>query len=145
MALFRFSDPMSGLLALQEELDRAFRNPSWLDIGPSGRGVFPPVNVFSDKQGYVIRFEVPGVAPGKISIGTNDRTLTVSGTREVAGREKGSFHRRERESGQFSRSLRLPEDLDFSAAKASCKNGILTLQIPKREETKPRQISVQVG
>ena len=145
MAFFRFSDPMSGLLTLQEELDRVFRNPGWFDLGPSGRGVFPPVNVFRDKQGYVIRFEVPGVTPEKISIETNERTLTVSGSREATSPEKGAFHRRERESGNFSRSLRLPEDTDFGAAKASCKNGILTVHVPKREESRPRQISVQVG
>jgi len=147
MALFRFSaaDPVSGLLDLQRALERAFENPLGLDLGVSGRGVFPPVNIFSDRNGVVVRVEVPGVAPEKLSIETQGRTLTIAGTREVQAPEGGAFHRRERGSGQFSRSLQLPEDLDVGRTDAAYKHGILTLRIPKREEAKPRQITVKAA
>ena len=56
--------------------------------------------------------------------------------------ENGSFHRRERSVGEFSRSVQLPADVDVSRAEASCKHGILTVRIPKKEEAKPRQIAV---
>ena len=52
MALFRFAsglDPVTGLLTLQRELERVFDKPFGIDLGPSGRGVFPPVNVFTDR------------------------------------------------------------------------------------------------
>jgi len=148
MALLRFSsavDPVSGLLALQRELERRLESPLGLDLGVSGRGVFPAVNIFSDNTGYVARLEVPGVAPDHIRIESQGRTLTISGTREVPTPAGGGFHRRERGSGEFSRSLQLPEDLEPGRAEASYKHGILTIRIPKREEAKPRQITVQAA
>ena len=148
MALFRFAsalDPVSGLLTLQRELDRVFQNPLGLDLGISDRGVFPPVNIFSDPDGYVVRLEVPGVAPEHLKIETQGRSLTVTGKREVQAPAGGGFHRRERSAGEFSRSLQFPDDLDLEHAQASCKLGILTIRIPKKEEAKPRQISVQAA
>ncbi len=146
MTLFHFShsfDPVSGLLELQRELDRAFERSPGVGPGLSGRGVFPPVNIFSDKDGYVVRVEIPGVPPEQLTIETHGRTLTISGTRDVAAPSGGSFHRRERGSGEFSRSLQLPDDLDPGRTEASYQLGILTIRIPKREEAKPRQITVK--
>ena len=148
MALFRFSpslDPVSGLLTLQRELERVFQNPRGLDLGVSDRGVFPPVNIFSDAEGYIARLEVPGVAPEQLKIETQGRTLTITGKREITAPTGGGFHRRERGEGEFSRSLQLPDDLDLARAQAACKNGILTIRIPKSEAAKPRQISVQAA
>lgn len=148
MARFRISsgfDPVAGLLNLQRELDRVFDKPFGIDLGPSGRGVFPPVNVFADKNGYVVKLEVPGVAPEDVSIEAEGRTLKVSGKREVPSPAEGSFHRRERGTGQFSRSFQVPADLDLSRAEAAYKHGILTVRIPKSEESKPRQIAVKAA
>jgi HSP20 family protein len=100
------------------------------------------MNVFSDREGYVLRMEVPGVAPENLTIESQGRTLTVSGRREMKTPANGSFHRRERGSGEFSRSVQLPGELDLSRADASCKHGILTIRVPKKEEAKPRQITV---
>ena len=148
MALFRGSsgfDPVGGLLTLQRELERVFDKPFGFDLGPSGRGVFPPVNVFADKDGYVVKMEVPGVAPEHVAIETEGRTLTISGKREVPPPSEGSFHRRERGAGQFARSFQLPADVDTSRAEASYKHGILTVRVPKKEEAKPRQIAVKAA
>ena len=136
MTLYKFSqslDPVSGLLELQRELDRAFERSPGFGAGLSGRGVFPPVNIFSGKDGYVVRVEIPGVAPEKLTIETHGRTVTISGKREVVAPSGGSFHRRERGSGEFSRSLQLPDDLDPGSTEASYQLGILTIRIPKRE------------
>ncbi|HUI27223.1 MAG TPA: Hsp20/alpha crystallin family protein [Candidatus Kryptonia bacterium] len=148
MTLFRFGsdlDPVNSLLRLQREMERAFEHPLGIDLGLSGRGVFPPVNVFSDREGYVVRLEVPGIDPAHINIETHGRTLTVSGKRELKPAEGGSFHRRERNEGQFSRSIQLPQDLDLEHADAACKHGVLTIRVPKREEAKPRQITVKAA
>jgi HSP20 family protein len=148
MALFRFSpdlDPVDALLSLQRELARVFESPFGVELGPSGRGVYPAMNIFTDKNGYVLRMEVPGVPPESIQIEARGRTLTVSGKREGKVPESGSFHRRERGTGEFSRSVQLPADLDPSHAEASCKHGILNVRIPKKEEAKPRQIAVQAA
>lgn len=147
MALIRFSprfNPLDALLSLQRELDRAFESPTpGFDLGVSGRGVFPPTNVFSDKDGYIIRMEVPGVSPEALTIEGQGRTLTISGKRETSAPEGASFHRHERGGGEFSRSLQLPADLDLTKADATCKHGMLTVRIPKKEEAKPRQIEIK--
>jgi HSP20 family protein len=147
MALIRFSprfSPIDALLSLQHELDRAFESPTpGFDLGLSGRGVFPPTNVFSDQEGYLVRMEVPGVAPEALTIEGHGRTLTISGKREATTPEGASFHRHERGSGEFSRSLQLPADLDLTKAEAACKHGMLTVRIPKKEEAKPRQIEIK--
>jgi HSP20 family protein len=143
MALFL--DPVSGLLSLQRELERAFQNPFGLDLGVSGRGVYPLINIFSEPDGYVVRLEVPGVSAADLHIEGQGRSLTIKGRREHPAPEGASFHRRERDSGEFSRSLQLPDSLDLARAEASYKNGILTIRVPKREEAKPRQISVKAA
>lgn len=148
MALFRVSsgfDPVGGLLTLQRELERVFDKPFGFDPGPSGRGVFPPVNVFADKDGYAVKVEIPGVAPENVEIQTEGRTLSISGKREVPPPTEGSFHRRERGTGQFSRSFQLPADVDTARAEASYKHGVLTVRVPKKEEAKPRQITVKAA
>jgi HSP20 family protein len=149
MALIRFSprfSPLDALLSLQRELDRTFDSPtSGFDLGMSGRGVFPPTNVFSDKDGYIVRMEVPGVTPESLAIEGHGQTLTISGKRETSAPEGASFHRHERNSGEFSRSLQLSNDLDLTKAEATCKHGMLTVRIPKKEEAKPRQIEIKAA
>ncbi len=148
MALFSFSsrlDPLNDLQALQRELERCFKNPLGLDLGFSGRGVFPAVNIFSDKDDYLVRAEVPGVAPDQLRVDTQGQTLTISGKRENGTTRDASYHRRERSAGEFSRSLQFPDSLDLERAEASYKNGILTVRIPKKVEAKPRQISVKAA
>ena len=149
MALIRFSprfSPLDALLSLQRELDRTFESPtSGFDLGVSGRGVFPPTNVFSDKDGYIVRMEVPGVAPESLAIDGHGQTLTISGKRETSAPEGASFHRHERNSGEFSRSLQLSNELDLTKAEATCKHGMLTVRIPKKEEAKPRQIEIKAA
>lgn len=148
MTLFRFSpssDPVSGLLGLQRELDRVFGRSLGLGAGVSGHGVFPAVNIFGDQDAYVVRLEIPGVPPDQLTIETHGRTLSVAGKRDVTVPSGGSFHRRERGSGEFSRSLQLPDDLDTARAEASYQLGILTIRIPKKEEAKPRQIAVKAA
>ncbi|MBW2235906.1 MAG: Hsp20/alpha crystallin family protein [Deltaproteobacteria bacterium] len=136
-------DPWNALQHLQTEIERAFEQPH--GFGLSGRGAFPPVNVFRGKDGYVARFEVPGLAPEDLSIETHGRTLTVSGKRETPEPAEGSIHRRECWTGEFSRSLQLPEDAATGNASAECKHGVLTVSIPHREEARPRRISVQAS
>jgi HSP20 family protein len=147
MALIRFSprfSPLDALLSLQRELDRTFESPtSAFNLGVSGRGVFPPTNVFSDKDGYIVRMEVPGVVPESLTIEGHGQTLTISGKRETSAPEGASFHRHERNSGEFSRSLQLSNELDLTKAEATCKHGMLTVRIPKKEEAKPRQIEIK--
>lgn len=148
MALVHFSrpfDPLNALLNLQQEFDRVFDNPRGLDLGLSGRGAFPPVNVFSDAGGYTVRMEIPGVSPENVIIEAHGRTLSITGKREIQAPDNASFHRRERSGGNFSRSLQLPTDLALDQTEAAIKHGMLTIRIPKKEEAKPRQITIKAA
>jgi HSP20 family protein len=146
MRLFNYSgfDPVTALLRLQRDLEAAFEKPLGFD-GLSGRGLFPPVNVFADKEGYVLRFEVPGIAPENVEVQTRGHTLTVSGKREPSAPQGASLHRTERGTGAFARSIELSDELDLERATATHQNGLLTIRVPKREETKPRQIAVKAA
>ena len=140
-----YSNPFDRLLSLQRDMERAFDNPSGFDLGVTGRGVFPPVNVFRDESGVTVVVEVPGVPPEKLTIENNGQTLTIAGERETEQIEGASFHRREREAGKFSRSLSLPTHLDLGGADASYKHGVLTIRVPLKATAKPRQIEVRAA
>ncbi len=145
MALVSLSSPFDRLLNLQRTLDRVLNAPPAFDMGISGRGAFPPVNVFGDQDSYLVRLEAPGLNPDELNIESHGRTLTLSGQRKAPAVEGGSFHRRERAWGSFSRSVHIPAEGDLSRAEASYKQGMLTIHIPKREEAKPRQISIKAA
>jgi HSP20 family protein len=150
MALFTLSrdaGPANPLYRLQEELKRAFESPFGHGLGLFGRGVRPAINIFKATNGedVVVKIEVPGFAPADISIESQGQTLTVSGKPGAETPAEGAYHRRERVTGEFSRSIQLPREVDPSRATATCKNGVLTLHVPAREETKPRHISVTGG
>jgi HSP20 family protein len=147
MALIRFEqiDPARHMLTLQEELERFLRNPSF-NLGLSGQGAYPPVNIFDDHEGVVIIAELPGFDPASIKVAGQGNTLTLGGVRAREDEAQGrGYHRRERRFGEFSRSLQLAPGLDIAKAEARYEAGVLTLRIPKAEETKPRQITVQAA
>lgn len=138
-------DPFDGLLRLQRELDRLFGKPS-SNLGLAGPSVFPPLNVFSDQAGVVIRAEVPGIKADEVTLDIDHDRLTLSGERKVEPlRKDGGFHRRERRAGKFSRTLRLPEDVDLQAADAELRDGVLTIRIPKTASARPRHIEVKAA
>lgn len=138
MALFNNS--IDGLTRLQEELDRFFGRPM-LDSGISGPSVFPAINVFTNNDGWVVRAEVPGVKPDRITIDVEPRVLKITGERPAPTSNAG-VHRRERRFGKFSRTVQLPRELDTANATAEVKNGVLTVRIPKAAASKPRSIAV---
>jgi HSP20 family protein len=149
MALFGFRqelDPMNALLRLQSELDSVFQRPRGWEPGVSGRGVHPPINVFRDAEGYVIKLEVPGYGPDDLSLESREQTLYIGGKRSATEEPaNGSYHRRERETSEFKRSMQVPRDLDPSRSEASCRNGVLTIRVPLREEAKARRIDVKTS
>jgi len=116
--------PSADLTALERDVDRIFRS-FWDERSVPGFTVTP------DKDGVTVVADVPGVEPAAISIAVDGRALTISGER--AGR------------GKFSRTLYLSEDLNSEAIEAECKNGVLTVRVPKLPEAKPRQIEVKVS
>lgn len=111
----------------------------------TGAGVYPPINVYDDNESYVVRAELPGVDPKDIDISVANNTLTIRGKREtnVEG-ENISYHRRERNFGEFRRAFTLPDQIDSSKVMAHAKDGILEIRLPRAEQAKPRQVEVKV-
>lgn len=138
------SDPFERLIELQRELERALNAPLF-GFEPAA-SVFPPLNIFNDREGIVVRAEVPGFRPDQIEVTVEPRVLVLKGERPADEYPKpGGYHRRERQYGSFARSVVLPPDLDTSKATAECRNGLLTIRIPKVEEAKPKQIPVKAA
>jgi len=111
------------------------------------RGVFPPVNLHETDEGFVLTAELPGVLPENIDVSMEGATITLSGERKIehtAG-DGLAVHRRERQSGSFRRAFELPSEIDPDLAKATHKNGVLTLDLPKSAALKPRQIEIETS
>jgi HSP20 family protein len=109
-----------------------------------GAGVFPPMNITQDENNFYLRAEVPGIKPNELSISAVRNRVSLAGKREIQREnERVSYHRKERAEGSFNRTVTLPTEIDAERVDARYTNGILTLTLPKAEETKPRQITVR--
>jgi HSP20 family protein len=113
-------------------------------FGDVGAGVFPPVNITQDDDNFYLRAEVPGIKPNELSISAVRNRVSLAGKREIQREhDRVSYHRKERAEGSFNRTVTLPTEVDAERVDARYADGILTLTLPKAEETKPRQITVR--
>jgi HSP20 family protein len=136
-------NPWASLLnELRHEMSASSASDS---VFQGTRGVYPPVNLFEDADGFVLTAELPGVAPEDVDVSIEGSTVTLSGERKIeyAVGDGTAIHRRERQSGTFRRAFELPTNIDLDAAKATHKNGVLTLRLPKSAAAKPRQIAIE--
>jgi len=137
--------PFEQLFGLRNELKRLL-DFSYNDVArPLGlvTGWMPTLDLFEDKDNLIARAELPGLKKEQIKISLQEGVLTIFGERV---REKeGEYHRSERFHGQFRRSLFLPKSVQADKVKATYKDGLLTVILPKTEEAKPKQIEVSLG
>ena len=103
----------------------------------------PACNTYEDEQGFWVQMALPGVDRKDINIVFEDGVLTVTGEGKEDVASNRTYFAREIGSGGFSRSFRLPNNVDPSKVSATSKEGLLTIHIPKREEAKPRRIVVE--
>jgi HSP20 family protein len=104
------------------------------------------INVTEDNDRLYVRAELPGIKANEIEISATGNNLSIGGERKLAPEnEVASYHRRERETGVFRRTISLPNDIDSSRVEANYRNGILTVTLPKAELSKPKQISVKAA
>lgn len=137
-------DPRQDLARLQREMNRLARR-SFRPAPSRGARVFPSIIISSKAEELVVRSEVPGMKLEDFDISVSADTLTVQGTRTTGQEmEGGWYHRRERESGEFSRAVRLPAAVDGDRAEATYVAGVLTVTLPLEEPAKPKEIPVRV-
>ena len=147
MNLIRWNDPFRELAALQNRLNRAFdstlthptRNEEELFTGTWA----PPVDIMETKEKTILKAELPGFKENQIQLRFEDGVLSLEGERKFE-KENGdeNYHRVERSYGKFVRSFTIPSNVDNEHISAAFDNGVLTVELPKREETKPKQIKI---
>lgn len=146
MALIRW-EPIGELNTIQNEMNRLFN--TFFDGSPATgatRRWIPPMDLVESSDEFVVRADLPGLSEGDINIEVEGNVLTVSGERAAEHEDsEGGYHRLERASGAFSRSLTLPEGVDAEHIVAGFDRGVLNIRIPKPEERKPRKIAISVG
>lgn len=117
----------------------ATRNDVWL----------PPMDCYETAEAYVVNIDLPGMSADAVEVSFEQNTLTIKGTRPatIQRREKEEFRlfSAERLSGDFARSVRLPEYVDGERIDASFAEGVLTITIPKAQAALPRRIEVNKG
>jgi len=148
MAITRW-DPFRDLSIMQERMNRMFEDAGrgWRGDEPSSTTTWSPaVDIYETENEIHVKAELPEVNQKEIEIQVENNTLTLRGERKFDRELKQeNFHRIERPYGTFVRSFTLPTTIDQEKIKADYKDGILRVVMPKREETKPKQIRVAVS
>ena len=147
MTIIKWS-PAREIASLQQGINRLFEDvfsqPGSYD--PDNMGAWrPPVDIVDTTEAILIYVEIPGVDKDEVDIEVKDNVLAIRGERVVDSRiGNGSYYRSERVFGKFGRSFALPAMIRTDHIKANFKNGVLKISIPKPEEEKPRQVTINV-
>ncbi len=145
---FRKDIPLT-LGDVQNEINRLFER-FWhggITCGPlDGQDWAPPMDVLDDQERYVIRAEIPGLDVKDIEVAVSDNTLTIKGHKPLERREgdERKYILLERRFGSFQRSVPLPAGVDAKDVVATCKKGVLEIVLPKKEESRPKAIRIEV-
>jgi len=138
-----FDTPSADFDSLRREMLRLLDAVDGDTFGEAGAGVLPPMNITQDDNNFYLRAEVPGIKPKDISISAVRNRVSLAAKREIQREnERVSYHRKELPEGSFNRTVTLPMEVDAERVDARCADGILTLTLPKVEQAKPRQITV---
>jgi HSP20 family protein len=148
MAIVRW-DPFRNVATLQDRINRLFEDsfPRSKDIDEdiSMCEWKPSVDIYETEEGIVIKAELPGVDKEDVSVEIKNNILTLKGKRFVDKEiDEDKYYRRERCFGIFHRTFTLQNTVLPDKIKARFRNGVLEIEVPKPEEEKPRQISVNV-
>lgn len=148
MELVRW-EPFDTLSRIQSRMNDLFEGNFGQSkvLNASGGGVwYPPVDIVESKESYLIRAELPGMKKEDFTLELKDDVLTLSGERKFEETTNGAeYHRSERIAGKFIRSFHLPQAVQAEGIKATYRDGILDVYVPKAEAAKPKQIPISVN
>jgi len=143
MAILKW-DPFKDLQAIQDKIDRIFEESLRGRDIVSG-GWTPAVDIYETDDAIVLEAELPGMNEKDIEVKVEDNVLSIKGERKFEQeRKEENYYRMERYYGTFQRSFTLPSNIDTDKIKAEYKKGILKIEMPKKEQAKPKQIKVEV-
>ena len=140
-------DPFHNLSTLQEQVNRLF-DSKFSNHGDSATltAWVPAVDVYETENELVIKVDLPEIAEKDIDVRVESNMLTVRGERKFEQKvEEENYLRMERSYGTFSRSFSLPNSVDTQAIKAEYTDGVLSVTLPKRAESKPKQVKINVS
>jgi len=141
-------DPFREFASLQNRVNSLFQDygrSNQEELTTSGSFI-PAVDVYEDEHKVTLKLEVPGVKEEDLDVQVENNTLAIRGERKFEKEEKEeNFQRIERRYGSFARSFTLTNTTDTESVKANYENGVLKIELAKREEAKPKQIKVSVG
>ncbi len=133
----------------EESFNRPFMGMNWMPLRhmlheAGVMEMMPAVDMFEEGGNLVVKAELPGVSKDDLNLRIVDNNLIISGEKSTEEKiERSNFLRLERSHGSFSRTLGLPEGLDAEHIKASFKDGVLEVRIPRTESSTVRQITVE--
>ncbi len=139
-------DPFRDLMSIQNELNRLFGRTygGAEESGSTATAWLPPLDIYETKDRFVVNLELAGVDSESVEVSVEDSTLIVRGERRFyTDVPEDSFLRVERRYGPFARTLTLPQTANASAIEASFDRGVLSIEVPKAEEAKPKKITVK--
>ena len=134
-------NPFGELNSLQYELDRVFGRTWDVSASDTSRTWVPSTEISSDDYGCTVRMALPGVDPKDVDVELAENVLTVKGERKIKTNDENSYVS-EFGHGAFTRSFRLPTNIDAEKVVANFEHGMLELRLPLAEAAKPRQIRV---
>jgi len=145
MATITRWDPFRDLTTLQNRVHRIFGDPRWNGEDESTYSAWmPPVEIFDHEDNLVLRAELPGMSQKDIELSVENGVLTLRGEkkRERELKEE-NIHRAERYYGNFVRTFALPTTVDVNNIRASYKDGVLEVILPKAETAKSKRIEIK--
>ncbi len=147
MAILRWN-PFSALDTFRGEVGRLFDDFS-RSVSERGEGAstfYPRVDIKETKNDYIFSAELPGVEKDDVTISLHENTLTIKGEKKSEEKKENDYYYHvERKYGTYRRSFILPTKVNTDNIKAAFKDGILTITLPKKEEAKPKEISITIS
>ena len=124
-----------------DDMDQAFDSM----VVPAQRGFVPALDVYQTADDVVVETTLPGMNPNDVRVSIENDVLTIEGSSEKKTEvDEKDYYRKEIRSGSFHRAVALPSSVKGDDAKASYENGVLKIIIPKREEVKPKKVSIEI-
>jgi|DewCreStandDraft_4_1066084.scaffolds.fasta_scaffold205883_2 HSP20 family protein len=129
----------NGLFPFESLFDRVFQ-----DAPEFGFATETGVDIFATPEGYGVLLDMPGIDPSKLQVRVEEGCVVVTGERETPSIKDAQWISKGRVDGAVTRRIRIPDDVDADGIKAEYRHGTLALNLPRKEESRPKSVQVKV-